>query len=432
MSATANPALASPSRRTDCQSILPARTDCQSVLLPNRRYRRVTREGWYWLFAAVVLLGAGLFKGINLITLLGCLMLMVWILHWFSSARRIRRLRGTRSLEEPIFAGRPVSLEVEIHNPSRAAQIGLVLHDQGPDDTLRWPVARLKGESRQHFGQQIVFDRRGQFTMGPLAVSSSQPFGLLVRTHLLAPEQPITVLPRIGRIHRGKLRRRLAQAGLTIGRARQFPQRHPAAQEDLHGLRPFRSGDSPRWIHWRTTARKGELMVREFEEMPTENLILILDPGTSRQSAIGSRQSEPNVFPLPTAYCLLPPLLLEEAVSLAASLCWEWCRQTGDRFVLAIAAPRPVVLGGVTSRDFALRALQCLAVQPAVSSWHGEALLKSLSATELPPGPMLVVSAQPTDLADLLMDGLRRPVAAVTAANAEGNDFFERTSGHAR
>src|SRR5262249_49364986 len=61
-------------------------------------------------------------------------------------------------------------------------------------------------------------------------------------------------------------------------RRRRRPRRHPTAQAEFHGLRAFRSGDSPRWIHWRTSARCGELMVREFEDVPPDHLVLVVEP----------------------------------------------------------------------------------------------------------------------------------------------------------
>src|SRR5207245_10092424 len=79
------------------------------------------------------------------------------------------------------------------------------------------------------------------------------------------------------RVHRSLLRRMLTHSSPSVGLARANPRRHPAAQSDFHGLRAFRSGDSPHWIHWRTSARLGELMVREFEETPDDNLVIILD-----------------------------------------------------------------------------------------------------------------------------------------------------------
>jgi uncharacterized protein (DUF58 family) len=371
------------------------------------RRQRLTREGWYWLFAAVNLLGTGLFKGINLIILLGCLMLVVWLLHWFSSARRIRLLRGTRFLEEPIFAGRGFTLETEIHNPSRSSQAGLVLSDRGPEHEIRWPVPHLPAGATHHFREQIICDQRGPYLIGPLIATSRLPFGLTERAALLAPNREIIVLPRLGRIHRGLLRRRLNAVNLTTGRAQHHPRRNPTAQADLHGLRAFRSGDSPRWIHWRTTARKSELMIREFEEMPTDNLILILDPRLDMDMgrACAGR-------------------LLEMAISLTASICWEWCRQTGDRLVLGIAGPEPVVLSGTTGRDCALRMLRQLAVQPGTTVINGEALLDRLSSVGLPPAPVIVVGSRSTTLSDYLTDGLRRPVAALAGSEVESYEFW--------
>src|SRR5204863_4021232 len=134
--------------------------------------------------------------------------------------------------------------------------------------------------------------------------------------------EEIIVLPRLGRLHRGRLRRFLARSSLTVSRSLQHPRRHPSAQAEFHGLRAFRSGDSPRWIHWRTSARCGELMVREFEDVPSDNLILVVDPSLPEKRGRDTLHSG-----VPSPFFAL----LEDAISLAATICWAWCRQTGDR-----------------------------------------------------------------------------------------------------
>jgi uncharacterized protein (DUF58 family) len=414
------------------------------VILSSPR-RRLTREGGYWLFAAGTLLTTGLFKGINLITLLGCLMLVLWVLNWRACGRRLRRLSGRRWLEEPVFAATPFTLEADLQNSGRGGQVGLVLRDEGLEQGPSWFVPLLPGRTTGHYRQTITCRQRGRCTLGPLVVSTRLPFGLLERSLVLAPRHELIVLPRLGRLHRGRLRCHLAQVNLIIGRARLRPRRHPAAQADLHGVRAFRSGDTPRWIHWRTTARKGELMVREFEELPTDNLLLVLELAPDGD-----------------------PLLGEEAISLAATVCWEWCRQTGDRLVLAVAGAEPVVVAGVTGRDLARRTLRCLALLPGrsriedgrsrmedrsrrkdagpppsilhprssilepPSSDTAEGLLKRLAEVELPPAPVLVVSTRPTPLPDILGERLRRPVACIDVSDPQGNPFYERTDGHAR
>jgi uncharacterized protein (DUF58 family) len=384
----------------------------------GRRWFRLTQEGWYWLFAACALLTTGLFKGINLITLLGCLMLVAWGLGILTSRKVLRHLRGRRFVEEPVFAGRPFVLEVEVQNLRPWTQAALVLEDGDPDERLRWPVPLLEARASRRLHRAIVCRRRGKGVIGPLTAATGLPFGLVRRTQTLVPPQEVMVLPALGRLHRGRLRRWLAQTALTLGRAAQQARRHPAAQAEVHGLRPFRSGDSPRWIHWRTTARKRELMVREFEERPTDNLIVVVDPGmrSAAPEARNRRQAE----------------ALEDVISLAATICWEWCRQAGDWLVLAVAGSEPAVLGGGTRRELALEMLRVLAVLERDGPTDPAALNARLAATPLPSAPVLVLSAGPSTVPEIVMETLRRPVAWLDLAEGPGGDFFERAANHAR
>src|SRR5216684_4312525 len=93
---------------------------------------RVTREGWYWLLGSLVLCFTGLIRGINLLMLLGCLMLVVWILHLVSSWRGLKGLIGRRFLETPIFAQTPFLLRVDIRNGRTAHLVGLLLYGKWP------------------------------------------------------------------------------------------------------------------------------------------------------------------------------------------------------------------------------------------------------------------------------------------------------------
>jgi uncharacterized protein (DUF58 family) len=366
---------------------------------PGRGKLRLTREGWIWLGASLLLLLTGQLKGINLVALLGCLLLALWVLNWLSASRRLRGLEGQRFLDGPVFANTPSSVEVAIHNVGRGTQVGLILEDKGPEPGAGWTIPLLAGRTTGRFHREITFRHRGRHAAGPLVVSTTLPLGLTRRNLVLVPKEEIVVLPELGRLHRGRLRRHLIQPGHTFGRTKLRARRHPTAQADLHGLRDFRSGDSPRWIHWRTTARRGELMIREFEEMATDNLILILDP----RSAV-----------------------LETSIAMAATICWEWCRQTGDRLVLAVAGPEPVVLAGTTGRDLALRLLECLAVVEEQAPSDGQPLVEHLLAVELPPAPVLLLSAGPSALESVLTEGLRRPVFWVDVADPQGQDFFEK------
>src|SRR5262249_34117820 len=148
------------------------------------------------------------------------------------------------------------------------------------------------------------------------------------------------ILPALGRLNADQFRHWIARQARSDGRLIRTSRPSMVRQDDLHGLRPFRAGDSPRWIHWRTSARRHQKMVREFEESSGQNLILILDPWGPADAAQE----------------------LDRAVSLVATICWEWARQGHDQLFLGIATQDPAVLSGSSTRERALLMLRALAL----------------------------------------------------------------------
>jgi uncharacterized protein (DUF58 family) len=118
--------------------------------------------------------------------------------------------------------------------------------------------------------------------------------------------------------------------------------------------------------------------------------------------------------------------VLEEALSLAATVCWEWCRQKGDEMVLAVAGPRPQILAGTTSLEHACRLLGCLAQQEGGEAPDLNGLAAELTATRLPPAPVLLVSTRGDGFADRLAARLRRPVSVIDVSASPDLDFYER------
>ena len=121
---------------------------------------------------------------------------------------------------------------------------------------------------------------------------------------------------------------------------------------------------------------------------------------------------------------------LESAVSLAATVCWEWCRQKGDRLVLAVAtADAPLLLDGTTGQKHAELLLEGLALLDGTPATNSAQLLEQLTRAALPPGPVLLIGTRPEggprDLGDFLAQGLRRPVAVVDVARLDEYDFYE-------
>jgi uncharacterized protein (DUF58 family) len=372
---------------------------------------RLTAEGQLWLLTVVLLLGVGIVKNISLLTLLGYVMLAVLLLNALVVGRRLRRLEARRHIEEPVFAGGSCAVEVRVRNLGGRARPGILLEDPGPvagANRLGWYVECLEGNARVTFRGTFVLPRRGWHDWGPVAAISGYPFGLVRRRVAVSAASRVLALPRPGTLSRESLRQYLRGADPRGERVHRRGWHHVAAQAEFHGLRPFRPGDSPRWIHWRTSARRGELTVREMEDVPGEDIVLVLDTET----AAGE--------------------LFEEAVVLAATFVWEWCQRRGDRLVLAVAPSGPV-LDGRTGPEHAWRLLEQLATVGAStacalpSPCPGEATQAAVydAVCHLaPPLSVFIVSAGPSSLGEALVAQLGPPVALLDVKHREEWPFY--------
>ena len=364
-----------------------------------------TREGLFWLLISLAMLVTGLIKGINLINLLACWVITLILWNWWLARRQLRYLEVDRTVPDLVFAQTPFRWTVTLGNAGRKPAQSVVVTDLAVPHG--WFVRCAQPGAAVLLEGDAVLPCRGAYTWSGLRLTCGHPVGLAHVVRQVERPQELLVMPRLGMLQRGVLRNWLSQHCPTQGAVRAAARRQPNAQLEFHGLRAFRPGDSPRHIHWRTTARRGELMVREFEDLPNDNLMLLVDPWTATPAP-------PGVNPD-----------LERLLSLAATICWEWCRQKGDDFGLAIAGIPPALRHGITGRELALDMLQSLArVQGGPAEmWPG--LLERLTDTELPDAAALVLSLRSDVPLDDVAACLRQPVACVNVAQGEERAFFD-------
>jgi len=111
--------------------------------------------------------------------------------------------------------------------------------------------------------------RRGIVTVGPVLAVQRDPVGLLQRERSLTTPQDIHIHPRtlrLGTVLHGVLRD--IEGAVT--------QDLSSSDVAFHALRDYVPGDDRRNVHWRTTARTGRLMVRQFEETRRSSLLVLL------------------------------------------------------------------------------------------------------------------------------------------------------------
>lgn len=115
-------------------------------------------------------------------------------------------------------------------------------------------------------------NRRGVFNLPPVRAASTDPLALFNESKPSGPLNEITVLPRVLRIDR------LGFVGGSAARL-QAPQHATVVADamDFHGVRPYQPGEAIRRIHWKSTARTGQLQIVEWEENVARDLAIVLD-----------------------------------------------------------------------------------------------------------------------------------------------------------
>jgi uncharacterized protein (DUF58 family) len=190
-----------------------------------------------------------------------------------------------------------------------------VLTEQLPADVAappRFVVERLAGGGTETLRYRVHGHRRGRHMLGPLRLRLVDPFGLVERGAVGADTVPLLVLPRV---------RPLGPAGPARGHGGggEGERRTIAVHgEDDVSTREYRHGDDLRKVHWRATARTGELMVRLEERPWRAQATLLLD--TRSRAHLLVPPGAPLPWAGPAGDDRPPPDSLEWLVEAAASI----------------------------------------------------------------------------------------------------------------
>ncbi|OQA88520.1 MAG: hypothetical protein BWY31_00384 [Lentisphaerae bacterium ADurb.Bin242] len=150
-----------------------------------------------------------------------------------------------------------------------------------------WEIPPLGPKEVFTLRRTITAERRGHFHLDPLAVVGGDPCGLFLMKKTFHLPGEATITPKI-------VGPRFLPTDSTSSNSVNREGRilgHAGLGSDFFGVRPYRPGDEIRYVHWRLTASKQELMIREFEASTTDRIILILD---SSADSVGLDETENN------------------------------------------------------------------------------------------------------------------------------------------
>ena len=202
-------------------------------------------------------------------------------------ARRSRyRLSCARRLDPPrIPAGHPTTVTARVENVSRLRTSVLLAEDVTPyalGGRPRFVLDEIEPHGHRELSYQIHSDTRGKFTVGPLRIRVADAFGLVEISRSFSTTSTLVVTPRIYPLPRATTQ------SSWLGEGDGGMRTISAIGEDDAAPRVYQDGDSLHRVHWKSTARYGELMVRREEHQWRNSASVFLDTRRTAHSGSGA------------------------------------------------------------------------------------------------------------------------------------------------
>ena len=253
------------------RGLVGARTAAAAIGQAARAVRGVvTPLGWSVISAAIVALGVGYGWGLLEIIAIGwglvvlVSMAALWLIG--RGAGEIRLLVPTPR----VVVGEPALARLVAANPGRRGFAGVQIELPVGARVFERVLPRLARGSAFDEQFTIPTDRRGIVSIGPARTVRADPVGLMRREIVWSETAELRVHPRTVSI-----------SALSTGFIRDlegFPTRDLTSSDiAFHALREYVPGDDRRYIHWRSSAKTGTFMVRQFEETRRSRLMILLD-----------------------------------------------------------------------------------------------------------------------------------------------------------
>lgn len=265
--------------------------------LSVRRSIRITSEGTRFLLFTLGIGIAAINTGNNLFYLLLAMMLSLIVISGLLSEHSLRRLEFRRHLPDLITANEPTTVTLSVTNRNaHVPSFSLHLLDivEGIDVDRGLSIRHLPPQRSVLLSYSIVPTERGWIRLDGIRAQTLFPFGLFLKRALYPMTSHILVGPQIK-----PMAVRFVDELVAQGQGQSLPRRGHGTE--LHNLRLYQLGDDSRNIHWMSTARTSQLIVRETEAEDQRRLTIML-------STVAPDHRD---------------RLFERAVTLVASILWE-------------------------------------------------------------------------------------------------------------
>ncbi|MBA4179552.1 MAG: DUF58 domain-containing protein [Anaerolinea sp.] len=249
-------------------------------------HRTLTLVVLVLLASVFVALGTGFWLLFRLAYVIGFGLPICWGLAWWNT-RHVEAVVDRRTLRGQV--GQEAVEVIEVRNRDLFPKVWVEVED--PSDLPGHHSKRVVIIPPRRTRNWLVttkLTRRGLYEWGPLRITTSDPFGIFRRSRELGGSAQILVYPPVV-----ELPHFTAPPANLPGEGR-FRRRTHYVTPNASGIRQYAPGDAFNRIHWRSTARTGELMVKTFELDPASDIWVVVD--LERRVAAGSGEESTEEY----------------------------------------------------------------------------------------------------------------------------------------
>ncbi len=265
------------------------------------------------LFVVTALVVAAFSTGINFLFFLVYLTVAILTGAWLYARRGLRGVRADyRVLNPRTHVGEVLQAMYRVENHDRLTKPWVELWNESTlPVSLPGRVVGVPARGTRQWLAKVTLTRRGSYRLGTLRVRTGDPFGLFSSEMVVGHATSVVVFPEIVPLPHWRLPPSPIDGTTPVRR------RYEAATPLVTGVRPYNHGDAINRIHWLSSARHGELHVKEFDLEQAADVWITLDLDRSVHAGIGNDAS------------------VETAVTIAASIAM---RTLADNRSLAMTA----------------------------------------------------------------------------------------------
>ena len=235
------------------------------------------------LFVATALVVAAFSTGISFLFFLTYLMAALGIGSWLFARRGLKGVRADyRVLNPRTHVGEVLQAIYRVENHDRWPKPWIECWNESTlAASLPGRVIGIPARSTRQWLAKVTLTRRGSYRLGPLRVRTGDPFGLFTSEMTIGSPTSIVVFPEVVPLPHWRL------PPSPIDGTAPVKRRYEAATPLVSSVRPYVHGDAINRIHWLSSARHGELHVKEFDLEQAADLWILLDLDRTVHAGVG-------------------------------------------------------------------------------------------------------------------------------------------------